>query len=907
MAEGLDKPWTATGQDVLRAFSVSADRGLDAAAVEQNRQKYGRNQLREIKRKSAWLILVEQFKSPIVALLAVAAAVSFVFEDWVEGVAILVVIVINATIGFFTELQAIRSMEALHKLSSAKAKVRRDGHLQEIPAEEVVPGDLVVLEAGDSVAADLRLIEAANLQIDESALTGESVPVSKELDPLDAEVSLAERINMLFKGTAITSGSGTGVVVTTGMNTELGHISSLVEEADKEKSTPLEQRLDQLGRNLIWITLAIAALVAVAGILRGKDLVLMVQTAIALSVAAIPEGLPIVATIALARGMWRMARRHALINHLSAVETLGATSVICTDKTGTLTENKMTVTRLSLADGDVDVGGDATQPEERFMRDKKSINSEQHQSLRQALEVGVLCNNADLRFDVSEADQKSVGDPMEVALLVVGAKAGLRRDQLVQHLSEVREEAFNTDTKMMATFHETEHCYRVAVKGAPEPVLKASTHLLSPTGVQSLGEAERQQWRERNQQLAAQGLRVLALATKIVDNSETNPYENLTFLGLVGLNDPPRQDVGQALAECKAAGIRVVMVTGDQPVTARSIGVAVGLVDAAEQDNVEVIQGKDIKRPEELSDQERRRMIQSPILARVSPEQKLNLIALHQRSQAIVAMTGDGVNDAPALKKADIGIAMGQRGTQVAREAADMVLTDDAFSTIVAAVRQGRAIFGNIRKFTLYLLSGNVDEIIIVALASLITTSLPILPLQILFLNLVNDVFPALALGVGKGDPSLMQHPPRNAKEPILARRHWLAIGGYGVLIAITVLGAFAIASLQLQLEERQVVTVSFLTLSFGWLWHVFNMRDRGSHLLRNDITQNPFIWGAVLVCTGLLLTAVYFPPLAALLRVTTPTFREWFLIIGMSLIPLVIGQVLKLGRRHNKLDSQVR
>ena len=448
---------------------------------------------------------------------------------------------------------------------------------------------------------------------------------------------------------------------------------------------------------MIWITLAIALLVAVSGILRGRDIVLMVQTAIALSVAAIPEGLPIVATIALARGMWRMARRHALINRLSAVETLGATSVICTDKTGTLTENKMTVTRISLVDGNVEVGGDATTQEERFKQGKTSVKLEQHEPLKQALEVGVLCNNASMRFDVSEKDQKSVGDPMEVALLVAGAKAGLRRDQLLEKLPEVREEAFSTDTKMMATFHEADHRYRIAVKGAPEAVLNASTHLLKFDGAQPLGTTERQQWQERNQQLAAQGLRVLALAARIVDNAEINPYENLTFLGLVGLNDPPRQDVKSALAECKTAGIRVVMVTGDQPVTARSIGAAVGLVDEAEQDEIEVIQGKDVKSLEELSPEEQQRVIQSSVLARVSPEQKLNLIALHQRSQAIVAMTGDGVNDAPALKKADIGIAMGQRGTQVAREAADMVLTDDAFSTIVAAVRQGRAIFGNIR------------------------------------------------------------------------------------------------------------------------------------------------------------------------------------------------------------------
>jgi len=901
MAEIVDKPWIETWQDILDDFNVSADDGLDTARIEQLRQKYGRNELQKTERRSIWPILVEQFTSPIVALLAVAAIVSFVFGDWVEGVAILVVILINAAIGFFTELQAIRSMEALHKLSTTAAKVRRDGQLQEIPAEEVVVGDIVVLDAGDSVVADMRLIEVANLQADESALTGESIPVTKELGPLDADIPLAERTNMLFKGTAITNGSGTGTVIATGMNTELGHISSLVAEADTEKSTPLEQRLDQLGRNLIWITLAIAAFVAISGILRGKDLLLMVQTAIALAVAAIPEGLPIVATIALARGMWRMARRHALINRLSAVETLGATSVICTDKTGTLTENRMTVSRMALVGGDVEVGSDGTKREERFIQNGTPIHLEEHEPLRQALEVGLLCNNASIRFDVAETDEQAVGDPMEIALLVAGAKAGMQREQQLDRLPEVREEAFSTETKMMATFHEADQGYRVAVKGAPEAVLKASTKLLGPEGERSLTKTECQHWLDRNQQLAAQGLRVLALAIGTVQHPDADPYADLTFLGLVGLEDPPRQDVKQALAECKAAGIRVVMVTGDQPVTARSIGVAVGLVEPEEESQIEVIQGRELKGLEELSNEERRRIIQSPILARVSPEQKLNLIALHQRSRAIVAMTGDGVNDAPALKKADIGIAMGQRGTQVAREAADMVLTDDAFATIVAAVRQGRAIFSNIRKFTLYLLSGNVGQIIIIALASLVNAPLPILPLQILFLNLVNDVFPALALGVGKGDPSQMRQPPRAAHEPILGRPQWIVIGGYGILIAATILGVFAIATLQLQLDELRVVTISFLTLSLSRLWHVFNMRDRGSNMLRNDITQNPFVWGAFLVCLALLLSAVYFPPLAAVLRVTAPTVNEWLLIIGMSFVPLIVGQAVIWGRSHTK------
>ncbi|MFZ1029291.1 MAG: cation-transporting P-type ATPase [Limnoraphis robusta] len=889
--EQFDLRWTSShsAEENLNKLSVETNQGLSASTVKKRQEKYGPNSLQEIKGRSNWQIFIDQFKSPIIGLLAIAAVLSFSFQDWVEGVAIIIAILLNAVIGFFTELKAVNSMESLQELSHTKAKVRREGKVKEISAEELVPGDIVILESGDLVPADVRVLEASKLQADESALTGESLPVSKTTEALEGDLSLAERTNMLFKGTAITRGSGEGVVIATGMNTELGHISSLTAQA-KQESTPLEQRLDKLGQNLIWVTLVIVALVAGAGIIGGKELFLMIQTAIALAVAAVPEGLPIVATVALARGMWRMAKRNALINRLSAVETLGATNIICTDKTGTLTENRMSVAQIALSSGILKVSGEALKIEGEFTQDEEKIDPQQNECLRSLLEVGVLCNKATLP-ELNKEKDKPLGDPMEVALLVAGAKGDIRRKNLLETYPEVQEIAFDSDTKMMTTIHEDEQGYRFAVKGAPESVIDVCTQQLTAEGVQDLSEDERNAWQERCNKLAKEGLRILAFASKNTDNSEAEPYENLTLLGVVGLLDPPREQVKSSLKACHDAGIRVIMVTGDQPVTARNIALAVGLITEQE---AEARQGNELQSLDNLSKQQKQELQQVSIFARVSPEQKLNLVTLHQEHNAIVAMTGDGVNDAPALKKADIGIAMGKRGTQVAQEAADMVLQDDAFSSIVAAVEQGRAIFGNIRKFTLYLLSGNMGEIIAVAGASLVQAPLPLLPLQILFLNAVNDVFPALALGVGEGSPNLMKQKPRDRSEPILPRRHWMAIVLYGVIISLTVLGVFWLCLTRLGMEEEQAVTISFLTLAFGRLWHVFNMRDSNSGLLRNEVTQNRYVWLALLVCTGLLSMAVYISPLANVLQLVNPGWQGWGFILAGSLIPLVIGQILK-------------
>ena len=872
--------WAQDAAEVLARLGVDQRRGLTEAEVERLLARHGPNVLRSVAPPSAWRILVQQFASLIVLLLAVAALAAFLFEQWLEGASILAVLALNALIGFVTELRARDSMQALRSLGRAQAKVRRGGHELEIPADRLVPGDVVVLEAGDVVTADLRLLSASKLQADESTLTGESTPVNKHVEPVALEAALPDRSSMLFKGTSVPRGSAESVVVATGMNTELGRIASLVQSSEEER-TPLEHRLSELGRRLIGLTVVIAALTAGVGIANGKPLWPMVETGIALAVAAIPEGLPIVATVAMARGLWRMARRNVLVNRLSSVETLGATTVVFSDKTGTLTENRMAVRRLGFLDEAVDATNGS------------GLRSSTDARVRALLEAAVLCNNAALS---EEEDGEGIGDPMEVALLALGALGDVRREELWRALPEVREEAFDADTRMMATFNAEDGAYRVAVKGAPEAVIAASTAFLTADGEpHALDETTRARWERIEDELAADGLRVLGIAQRTASTPDEEPYRDLVLLGMVGFADPPRTEVRGALAACRRAGLRVVMVTGDHRATAESIGRAVELVPQDEP--VHVVLGTELARASELGEEDGRELLAAPIYARVSPEQKLELIEVYQRAGEVVAMTGDGVNDAPALKKADIGVAMGKRGTQVAREAADMVLTDDAFASIVTAVEQGRTIFDNIRKFIFYLLSCNASELMLVGLAAGVDTPLPLLPLQILFLNLVTDVFPALALALGRSEPDVLERPPRDPSEPLVTRGRWFEILGYGFVIATTVFATFQIARGVMGVGDELAVTVSFVTLAAAQLWHVFDVRSPHGGILRNEVTANGWVWGALALCVILIAAAVYVPGLRDALHTSPPPLRAWLLAGGMSLVPLALGQLWLVAR----------
>ena len=864
---------------VLRQQEVSLTSGLSDAEAALRLERYGSNTLLTHPERSGLSILGDQIKGHVVWLLAAAAAVAAVANEWAEATSILLVLVINTLIGFFTELRAVRSMEALRKLGSRSSRVRRERKLKTIPAEEIVPGDIAIFETGDIITADVRLLEVKNLFCDESTLTGESSAVEKSVEPAALDAIVADRTSMLHKGTAITRGTGTGVVVATGMATELGLTARLVLEAEADIS-PLERKLSELTKQLVKATLIVTALIAAAGMATGRDLVLMIEAGIALAVAAIPEGLPIVTTMALARGMWRMARRNVVVERLAAVETLGATTVICTDKTGTLTENRMTAERISLPSGDYRVDH-----EKGWILDASGNKAELGPFLRRLLEVGVLCGTATLKG----GKKSDAGDPIELALLRVGQLADIDREALLITWPEKHQIAFDTGTKMMATAHDRDRRLFVAVKGAPEAVLAVSTSIAEGAKA-GLSTEEREEWLHRAAALAEDGLRVLALAEKTIPAKKLPRYEELTFLGLVGFRDPPRMEVKQAIADCRQAGIRVVMVTGDHAVTARKIAESVGIVEPG---NCILVEGRELEALGALGEQERRRVLAAQVFARVTPAQKLELVLLYQSAGEVVAMTGDGVNDAPALQRADIGVAMGLRGTEVAREAADIVLRDDAFGSIVAAIREGRVIFSNLRRFLVYLLSCNISEVMVVALAVVAGLPLPLLPLQILFLNLVTDVFPAFALATGEGEEDVLRLPPRDPREPLLGSPQWLFVAGFGALLTASTLSALVIGRYGLRLQGEALVTVSFLTLAFAQLWHVFNMRGRGSGVLRNAVTSNPYVWMAVALCTAILLLAIYVPPLAVALQIVPPDLAGWTLVLAASLAPLLLGVMI--------------
>ena len=840
-------PWGISGGQVLDELHVELSGGLSEAEAAARLGIYGPNHLQTRPGRKWPGVVIAQFRSFLVLLLALAAGLGFVFGNWIEGSAICVVILINAAIGFFTELGAIRSMDSLRQFNAVHVTVRRDGKNMRIPAEGLVPGDILIVDAGDVIAADMRLVSASRLLANESLLTGESFPVEKDPATLPQDTILAERSNMLYKGTSISRGTGDAVVTSTGLRTELGQISSLV-LATEDEITPLEKRLSLLARKLIFVTLAITAFILAMCVISGKGLYLMIETSIALAVAAVPEGLPIIATLALARGMWRMAKNNALINCLSAVETLGATNVICTDKTGTLTENKMTLEEVF----PTFPGGDAA-----------------------VLKAGVLCNKATL---------DGIGDPLEVALLNAAKDRDLSHQELRDSLPVLNEEAFDYETKRMATAYRHGSEILVVAKGAAEAILEICTRIQKPGGPADLTNEEREVWLKKNHDLASEGFRILAFAhNDMVDPAEPL-FKDLVFLGLASFSDPPREDIRDTIRECRKAGIRIVMVTGDQPGTAIHVARSVGIID--DDNAAAAVLGKDIG---SLTDAQ---LIGVSIFARVSPRDKLDIIRRHQMNGSVVAMTGDGVNDAPALKKADIGIAMGLRGTEVSREAADMILRDDAFTSIVTAIRQGRIIFGNIRKFVVYLMSCNVSEILVVGLAAGANAPMPLLPLQILFLNMVTDVFPALALAASEGDERIMSHPPRRMSEGVIGRTQWIHITGYSLLITAAVLCSFVYSLRVLLVSTEEAVSSTFIVLAIAQVLHVFNMAEKGAPLILNEITRNRFVWLAILICFSLLSAALHIPLLSAMLELSIPVPRSWPVILVGGAAPFVISRL---------------
>ncbi|MCE7061504.1 cation-transporting P-type ATPase [Dyadobacter sp. CY343] len=858
--------------------------GLSNQEARLRNERLGLNELSREKPESVWSILLRQINSLIVWILAAAAIVSFMLGDTVEGFAVLAVILINAATGFILEYNARESMEALRKLDTTPARVLRDGQIMEIHSENVTEGDILVLEAGDIVPADANIVQANQLEVDESTLTGESVPSAKRIETSDADAPLGDQHNRLFKGTAVTNGNARAIVTGIGQATELGKIATMVQQA-KRTATPLEAKLDSLAKVLIWITVGLAMLFLVVGLVRGQETKQLIETAVALAIAAIPEGMSVVATVALAYGMLRLAEKKVIVKRLSAVETLGGTNVIFTDKTGTLTQNKIEVHQLHFPAGDLWVtlhpDKDGKDAMELTGADLTLAGSQEFALLAK---VGALANNAQLTS--WQSDRKQIGDPVEIALLRFAQDSGMDLEDLGQKYVRKAEEAFSSDTRIMATLHESAGIYYVSVKGAVEEVSELC-HWQN--------EHERKQELEISERMAADGLRTLAFAYSESEQKPDDDFtkqEKLTYLGLIGFMDPPRKEVTPALQACRNAGIRVIMVTGDHPATSLNIAKQVNLVGADEQ---LVLTGKDLMSFDFSSETDQQKMLKCQVFARVNPAQKLDMIDFYQKRGDIVGMTGDGVNDAPALKKSDIGIAMGLRGTAVAAEAADMILKDDSFSSIVRAIGQGRVIFENIRKFIVFLLSCNMSEIFVVTFAGFLNVGNPLLPLQILFINIITDVFPALALGVGKENDKLMHSPPRDPKKQVLEMRDWSRIVYYALVITFCILGVFWYGTSQLGLSYKEGSTVTFYALSLAQLLHVFNLYSGKGGFFHNEITRNKFVWQAQALCILILLATYFVPFLRQTLSLQTLSMQSFELILAAGILPLLIIQFIKV------------
>jgi Ca2+-transporting ATPase len=840
--------------------------GLTSLEATNRISRYGSNTIQSDKGKHPLKIVLSQFNNLLVYLLFFAAAMSFWFQEYLDATAILLVILVNASIGFWMELQAERSMNALKKMASVPSKVYRDGKLSEISSEEIVPGDILFVEAGDMITADARIISATQLSINEASLTGEAMPVEKTASELSEDVSLADRTNMLHKGTFVTNGNTTALVVATGMQTELGKIAHLVQGAD-QSATPLEMKLQVFSRKLIYITVALVVLIFIVGMFTHGDYVELLETAIALAVAAIPEGLPIVATLALAQGMMKMAKHNVIVKKLSAVETLGGTTVICTDKTGTLTQNKIEVTDVITA----------------------VQNDEKNKQIMQ--QIAVLCNTASIQ--ISENDIIEIGDPLETGLLKYAHKNGKNIEKLRQQFPKINEVPFSSETKMMATLHSGNNGYIVYAKGAAEEILKQCSHILSGSEIQLLNEETKKHWKEKSEQLAASGLRVIAGAFKETTSKDISLTSDLVFTGLYGMMDPPAEYVFDAIKECKEAGIKVVMITGDHPATANYIAHQLGI----SENDIPII-GKDMKAASQLSEDEKQHWLNTSVFARVTPTHKLDLVTVLQEKGNIVGMTGDGVNDAPALKKADIGIAMGKRGTQVAQEVSDMVLKDDKFSSIVHAIRQGRVIFNNIQEFVIYLLSCNMSELFVVSLAALSNLHFQLIPLQILFINLVTDVLPALALGVSEGSPIVMKHKPRNPAEPLLKTKQWYAVWIYAAVISICTLGAVFISHFFFHtgkhFDPKLCNNILFFTLIFCQLFHVFNMASVKTSFTQSEVFRNKYVWYALLSSGIILLSVFFIPPAREALNVQPLKVEDWLVVVASAALSLLAIQILK-------------
>ncbi len=908
--------WRLSAEDVARQVGADAEHGLAAAEARCRLNSQGANELPESPPPSLLSLFLSQFTSVIVWVLIGAAVVSGLLEDWVDSAAILAIVLLNGILGFVQEFRAERSLAALRRMSIATARVVRDGTLLMIPAREVVSGDVILLEAGDRIPADARLVYTTNFHTQEASLTGESTPVEKGAQVIDrSDVPLADRSNMVFMGTVAVSGKARGLVSATGLRTELGHIATMIQKAAEAErtETPLQRRLEQFGYTLLWLALGVVSVVFFLGYLRGEPVVTMFLTSVSLAVAAVPEGLPAVVTITLALGVTRMVRRNALIRKLPAVETLGSATVICSDKTGTLTKNEMTVTKLFVGEEVFEVTGEGYEPvgeirersaESRVLSlesGKQGSHARSDQAvlptgLRKLLAASVWCNGATLKQE--EGSWKILGDPTEGALLVAAAKGGLRQEELEPTHRFLGEIPFDPERKMMTIVRQTSDGPVAYVKGAPDVLLARCTHRQGTDGtIELLSDATRAAILDANAGFAHQALRVLGLgqrrlASKPDSYHSSELEQQLVFLGLAAMKDPLRPEAKVAVQACHDAGIRTVMITGDHKDTAVAIAEELGSLKGARQ----ALTGTELDR---LSDEALMKQVdQFAVYARVSAEHKLRIVKAWKSTGAIVAMTGDGVNDAPAVKAADIGVAMGITGTDVTKEASDMVVTDDNFASIAAAVEEGRGIFDNIRKTVHFLLSCNVSEVLVMLFATLLGLPLPLLPIQILWMNLVTDGFPALALAVDPKAPDLMMRRPRRPEARLLERSRLVAIGLEGLMLSAVALGAFVYSLYGLHQDVEQARTVAFTVLVINQLVHAFNCRsDRWSLFQVGAGTNRPLLL-AFALSLGIQVAVLTISPVASIFKVAPLPVEDWVLMGATGILPFAIMEAVKLWRR---------
>ncbi|RGC44163.1 calcium-translocating P-type ATPase, PMCA-type [Enterococcus gallinarum] len=860
----VDLWFTKSKEEVLRSLDTNAAAGLSSQEVEKRLQSFGRNELEVKKKESLLKKVIGQLEDPMIIVLLIAAFLSYVssgFEDWIDSVIILLIVVINAIISISQENNANKSLEALQKMSAPLAKVIRNGKLEHIETAALVPGDIIELEAGDLVPADVRILSAANLKADESAMTGESVPVNKKaLEALPEDTVLADRKNMLISSTVITNGRATCVVTSTGMKTEVGRIANMLISED-DNTTPLQRKMAEISKLLSIICLGICVLMFIVGLLYSRPILEIFMMAVSLGVAAIPEGLAAIVTIVLALGVQRLVKRHAIVKKLPAVETLGAASVICSDKTGTLTQNKMTVVETF-------VHGSATP--------------------QQLLAIGALCNDSKLTVNGSEF--QVTGDPTETAFVSKAYEEKLDKNELEANMPRVAEIPFDSERKLMSTIHKTEQGYRVMVKGAPDVLLNRCR----------IDEAEAQKIAAKNADMASNALRVLGVAykdiTEVPEELTSEDIENhLTFVGLVGMIDPPRQEVKEAVAQCYDAGIRPVMITGDHKLTAVAIAKELTIFRSGDL----AMTGSELDMmPQEILEEE---VEKYSVYARVSPEHKMRIVKAWQAKGMVVAMTGDGVNDAPALKVADIGCAMGITGTDVAKGAADMILTDDNFTTIVHAVEQGRGIFSNIKKSIQYLLSCNIGEIITIFVATALNFhQMPLVAIQLLWLNLVTDSLPALALGMEPVEPGVMKQKPRDSRKSIFADGFAASMIFYGVLVGAITLAAYWLGEYVLSdptVADGTANTMAFATLVFGELTRAFAVRSETRSIFSIGVFSNSAMNKAFLVSLALQLAVLFIPFLQEIFKVQSLTGIEWVIVILLSLVPLIVSELTKAFR----------